>query len=245
MASRAQCNQRSTVWHQSVLSPKAIFCYWLDPNSNLPFCYRDCFSNATRLVFFLLVFLPLWKGQKIFGSMMGFSGLPVFPYADEQSFGAYLGLGLLAIWITRKHLWKVTINVISKHTDIEKPNETIGYRIAVSLVIISSFFLMGFCHFSGMSMWVIVIFSSCTFCYLLVLPVFEQNLAFCFTICISWVRIQHWPKYWALEAFLLVIWPCSSSYTSSIGLILLTQCRISWKVLKSPSAQASRTKNSW
>lgn len=90
--------------------------------------------------------------------MMGFAGLPVFPYADEQSFGAYLGLGLLAIWITRKHLWKVTINVISKHTDIEKPNETIGYRIAVSLVIISSFFLMGFCHFAGMSMWVIVIF---------------------------------------------------------------------------------------
>ena len=79
MASRAQCNQRSTVWHQSVLSPKAIFCYWLDPNSNLPFCYRDCFSNATRLVFFLLVFLPPLERSKDLRQHDGLCGTTSFP----------------------------------------------------------------------------------------------------------------------------------------------------------------------
>ena len=128
------------------------------PIAIYPFAIGIAFLMPLDLSFSCWCFYLLWKGQKIFGSMMGFAGLPVFPYADEQSFGAYLGLGLLAIWITRKHLREVAINVISKHTDIEKSNETIGYRIAVSLVIISSFFLMGFCHFSGMSMWAIVIF---------------------------------------------------------------------------------------
>lgn len=128
------------------------------PIAIYPFAIGIAFLMPLDLSFSCWCFYFLWKGQKIFGSMVGIASLPVFPYADEQSFGAYLGLGFLAIWITRMHLWQVAINIISKHTDIRKTDETIEYRTAVILVTLSSLFLISFCHFSGMSFWVIITF---------------------------------------------------------------------------------------
>ena len=50
--------------------------------------------------FFLLIF----KFQQILGKIVGFQGMPNFPYSYEQSSGGYLAVGLIALWLTRRHL---------------------------------------------------------------------------------------------------------------------------------------------
>ena len=61
--------------------------------------------------------------------MIGFQGLPNFPYSYEQSSGGYLAVSLIALWLTRRHLKWVTETLFG---DKESPI----YRLAVLTVII-------------------------------------------------------------------------------------------------------------
>jgi len=128
------------------------------PVSIYPFAIGIAFLMPLELSFSCWCFYFLWKGEKIFGSLMGFSSLPAFPYADEQSFGAYLGLGGVAIWLTRKHLWRVTLKVVSNRAEIDDSSDPIGYRAAALLTAAATLFLVAFCFFAGMSLWVILVF---------------------------------------------------------------------------------------
>ena len=115
------------------------------------------------LSFSCWVFYFFWKWEKIIGSMLGFQSLPLFPYSDEQSFGAYIGLGILAVWVTRKHLCQVVKKVIVGSAEIDDSDEPLSYRAAVLFVIVFTAFLVMFCSFAGMSFWAIFLFLSLFF----------------------------------------------------------------------------------
>jgi hypothetical protein len=109
------------------------------------------------ILFSCWFFLILIKAQVIFGRMIGFRSLPGFPYSYEQSSGGYLALGIIAIWITRKHLRNVLKAIYGRYNGIDR-SEASSYRMAVITVIIGMSVLVMFCSYLGMSAWVSVAF---------------------------------------------------------------------------------------
>jgi hypothetical protein len=109
------------------------------------------------ILFSCWFFLILFKFQIVFGRIMGFRSLPGFPYSYEQSAGGYLALGLIAIWITRKHLRNVVRMIFGKY-EPHAAREANGYRIATITIVMGIFLLVMFCSYLGMSIWVSVSF---------------------------------------------------------------------------------------
>jgi len=105
------------------------------------------------------VFYLFWKVELILGNIMGLRSLPQFPYIPEQSFGAYVGVCLLSLWIGKRHLAWVFRRLFSRNDikDTASP-EPIGFRYVFTMLVIGLLYLFIFCHQAGMSLWVILLF---------------------------------------------------------------------------------------
>lgn len=110
--------------------------------------------------FFYIIF---WKGLTVFNVSMGLgssfvryssSYSPTGPYTDEQSFGAYIGLSVIALVMGRRYLLFVA-RQIWRHD--EDRNEALPYRYAVLFLILCGIALTLFCIRSGMSLMPIFI----------------------------------------------------------------------------------------
>jgi len=102
-------------------------------------------------------FLILFKAQLILARIIGFRSLPNFPYSYEQSAGGYLALGIIAIWITRKHLRDI-FKMISGKYENSAHKEANRYRIATITILVGMFLLIVFCSYLGMSVWISLAF---------------------------------------------------------------------------------------
>ena len=132
--------------------------------------------GRTRISFYpftigLAFFLPLdlsvscWffylfrKAERIIGDVAGWQSLPRFPYFNEQASGAWLGLCVLALWITKGHLKLVGKRVLGlAATSIDDSNEPMTYRTAVLGMVGAGIFLLLFCQWAGMSIWTITLY---------------------------------------------------------------------------------------
>ena len=130
------------------------------PVSVYPFVVGLGFFIPLDLSFSCWFFYLFWKGQKVFASALGLQSLPRLPYIEEQSFGAYMGLFVFALWISRRHLIRVIRKIfsISRGSDLDDSDEPLSYRAAVLGVILGMAFLITFCYKAGMSIWVILVF---------------------------------------------------------------------------------------
>ncbi len=137
----------SKPWDAIGWTPVAIF----------PFAIGMAFFIPLDLSFSCWVFYIFWKWQRIMASVLGLNNLPSFPYIEEQAFGAYMGLFMIAIWTTRKHLLNVLKKFI-KGGDKADSKEPMPYRMAIICLIGSLAYLIGFCIMAGMSVWVTVLF---------------------------------------------------------------------------------------
>jgi hypothetical protein len=102
------------------------------------------------------VFYLFWKLELIIGDVMGLRSLPLFPYIPEQSFGAYVGVCLISLWIGRRHLAWVFRQLFSRN-DVNS-GEPVGFRYAFLILGTGLLYLIIFCHQAGMSLWVIFLF---------------------------------------------------------------------------------------
>ena len=130
------------------------------PVSVYPFVVGLGFFIPLDLSFSCWFFYLFWKGQKVFASALGLQSLPRLPYIEEQSFGAYMGLFVFALWMSRRHLIRVIRKIfsISRGSDLDDSDEPLSYRAAVLGVILGMAFLITFCYKAGMSIWVILVF---------------------------------------------------------------------------------------
>ena len=135
-------------WNAVGWTPVALF----------PFAVGLAFFIPLDLSFSCWFFYLFWKGQRILGSILGLRSMPGFPFIDEQSFGAYIGLLLIAVAATRKHLWQVCRKVVTNTSEVDDADEPMPYRVAVFALLASSAFIIGFCKAAGMSLWVILAF---------------------------------------------------------------------------------------
>ncbi|KPJ63824.1 hypothetical protein AMK68_02995, partial [candidate division KD3-62 bacterium DG_56] len=71
---------------------------WL-PISFYPFAIGLGYLLPLDLLFSSWFFFWVWKAQRIMTFALGWENRPDFPYVNQQSFGAYLGLALFALYV--------------------------------------------------------------------------------------------------------------------------------------------------
>jgi len=135
-------------WNAIGWTPLAVF----------PFAVGMAFFIPLDLSYSCWVFWIFWRVERILGAAIGLRALPRFPYEPEQSHGAYLGLCVLALWMSRKHLKTVFTKVFRGSSSVDDSTEPMSYRAAFLGMIVGLGFVLFFCSKAGMSAWVIVSF---------------------------------------------------------------------------------------
>ena len=127
-----------------------------------PFVLGIGFLIPLGLLFSLWFFFWIWKAQLLLGGIMGWptsSGLggKTYPYVNYQGFGGYMGIFLIALWISRQHLSDVGQKFWGRG-ELEDADEPMSYRGAIIALVLASIFLALFCYKAGMSLGVIFAF---------------------------------------------------------------------------------------
>lgn len=108
-------------------------------------------------------FYLFWKAQKVVGSMIGFRGVAglsgsfYLAQLNQQTFGGAMGIAVIALWLSRRHLVRVFKTVIGK-TEIDDSSEPIRYRWAICGILGGMAFIILFCYRAGMSIGIILLF---------------------------------------------------------------------------------------
>lgn len=129
-------------------SPIAVFPYGVGLSFFIPL----------DLSFSCWAFWLIWRVERISGAVMGWNAWPRFPYEAEQSHGAYIGLCIVALWMSREHLKQVAKRIFTSERDQNSRDEPISYRIAVFGLILGLLFIGFFCLRMGMSPGIVVLF---------------------------------------------------------------------------------------
>ena len=126
-----------------------------------PFVLGIGFLIPLDLLFSTWFFFWVWKGQQVVGSIMGLEGTG-YPYVNYQGFGAYMGIFLIAVWRSRKHLrnW-----LGAKAGSTSTRDEPMSPLILVLALIAGVAFLTFFCLRAGMSLWAILVFFGLYFAF--------------------------------------------------------------------------------
>ena len=127
-----------------------------------PFVMGIGFLIPLDLLFSFWFFFWAWKAQLLLGGIMGWqtsSGLggKSYPYVNYQGFGGYIGIALIALWISRNHILDVLKKLFGRG-ELDDSDEPMSYRGAVLALVIALIFLTVFCYKAGMSLSTVFIF---------------------------------------------------------------------------------------
>ena len=126
--------------------------------SMYPFAIGIAFFLPLDLSFSCWFFFVFRLFERVVGSALGLRSLPRFPYFNEQASGSWIGLALVALWVSRRQIRDVFKKVIGFGQDIDDSNEPLPYRWAVIGAILSMAFITVFCHLVGMTIQVVFAF---------------------------------------------------------------------------------------
>ena len=119
------------------------------PFSLYPFAIGLGFFIPLDLSFSCWFFFLFWRMMRVAGAALGLRSLPGFPYMNEQASGGYVALCVIAIWATRKHLYKVLYSVLNTGIEPGDRDEPISYRTAVFGFTLTMAFVIFFCLKGG------------------------------------------------------------------------------------------------
>jgi len=131
------------------------------PWNAMRYMYRTFYPFAIGLAYLMPLdlivstwfFHLFWQLERVVGSTAGLAGLPGFPYAEAQVRGGWLALLLFAIWIGRRYFLNVIVQIF-KGSKAKTSDEPMAYRNAALGIIAGCVFLVIFCSYAGMSVWV-------------------------------------------------------------------------------------------
>ena len=128
------------------------------PIAIFPFAVGLAFFIPLDLSFSCWFFYLFWKFERVIASALGMKSIPSFPFVDEQSFGAYIGLFVIAIVGSRQHLGEVITKILNKNSEIDDSSEPLSYRAMIIMMVGCIICIASFCKALGMSLWVILLF---------------------------------------------------------------------------------------
>ncbi|OPZ23764.1 MAG: hypothetical protein BWZ02_03099 [Lentisphaerae bacterium ADurb.BinA184] len=90
------------------------------------------------LVFFWLSRIPYFLGE-VFGWKNIRGPIDWYPFPHEQHLGAFLGLALIVLWVSRKHLRAAALRILGRG-GVSDAGEIMSYRAALAAIIVSFVF---------------------------------------------------------------------------------------------------------
>lgn len=145
---------------QSVFTEKPWSAIGWSPMGVFPFAVGMSFFIPLDLAFSCWAFWLIWRAERLLFAMIGAGGVArtgTISYESEQSHGAYLGLCILAIWMSRAHL-KHVIGQVLRPTRDGSDGEAFRYRATAIMIVCAAAFIAVFWAKAGMSPWVIVLY---------------------------------------------------------------------------------------
>ncbi len=135
------------------------------PWNAMAYMYRTFYPFAIGLAYLMpldllvstWIFHLFWQAERVIGSAAGLASLPGFPYADAQVRGAWIALLIFAIWIGRKYFQNVIVEIFRSSKD-DTSGGPMTYRSAALGTIAGILFLIIFCYYAGMSIWLMSLF---------------------------------------------------------------------------------------
>ena len=128
-----------------------------------PFAVGLGFLMPLELLTSCLLFFFLYKVQYFVAILTGLENIPGFPYPYEQNIGAYIGICAVALWGTRRQIWRAFRTAFGRR-QVADAKEPMRYRTAFLGIVFGGIFIIGFAMHGGMAMWIAVLFFVCTFC---------------------------------------------------------------------------------
>ncbi|HSV73296.1 MAG TPA: DUF6785 family protein [Chthonomonadales bacterium] len=110
------------------------------------------------LLFSVWFFSWFWRFQSVFGAVFGYSQIPGFPYREAQSFGAYIGLAVFALYVSRHHFVAIWRALLRPRIDLRDRDEPLTYRQAALGIAVGVILVYWFCLACGMSWTMIGLF---------------------------------------------------------------------------------------
>ncbi len=108
---------------------------------------------STEVALSIWVFYFLMKLEGLGAGVMGYERAG-FPHAQEQALGAYVAMAIFLLWIGRRQVADFFRKALLNAPDVEDRDEPLSYRTALVLLIAGLVFLLGWCVYSGMALWV-------------------------------------------------------------------------------------------
>jgi len=136
-----------------------------------PFAIGIGYLLPADVAFSCWFFFVLSKAQAVWGSASGWSSgaagaQSAFPWASQQSSGAFLGLALAMIWMSRRYFGRVVQTALGRGPE-DMRQECTSYRWALTGFAVSFAVLVAFCMYGGVRFWIAVGFLTLTFLYLI------------------------------------------------------------------------------
>lgn len=110
------------------------------------------------LAFSTWFFFLFWKAQLVAGSAFAIRSLPEFPYAKWQQTGAYLAIGILALWTSRRHIIHIFKTAWKPRANSESLSEPMSYRTAMLGLFVGFVLIVLFGVRVGMTGWLAISF---------------------------------------------------------------------------------------
>ena len=137
---------------------------WM-PFTFYPFIIGLSFFLPLDLSFSIWFFYLFRKVQRVLTATFGLQSIPNFPYLNEQSSGAWIGFAVVLIWVTRKHLKEVVLNVFNDKAARDESQESSSYRWGIMGILCCGAFLLFFSYRAGMSISIIILFFALYFAF--------------------------------------------------------------------------------
>ena len=130
----------------------ALTAYGYITVSFYPFMMGLGFLMPLDLSFSCWFFFVLSKVALIFTTMVGWQSIPRAPFYDEQAFGAFLSICVLAVWNARTHLHQICLSAFGQSA-MDNGQRGFTYRTAWWGLIGGFIFLTLFSIRAGMAWW--------------------------------------------------------------------------------------------
>jgi len=138
----------SSPWNAMGWTPIAIYPFGVALGMLLP----------VDLLFSVWFFAWVWRAERIATAAFGYGDIPGFPYVEAQSFGAYVGLAVFALYVSRSHFISIWRSLFSWRTDLRDADEPLRYRAAALGLAVGCIAVYAFCTACKMTPAIIAAF---------------------------------------------------------------------------------------
>ncbi len=128
------------------------------PVAAYPFAIGLGYLMPLDMLFSSWFFFWFWKAQRIIGHAVGWHRVPRFPFVGEQSFGAYCGIAVFALYTGRRFLEQVVRGLMGAGPRVDDRAEALPYGYALGGILLGVGGLVLFGMSFGLSFVVAIAF---------------------------------------------------------------------------------------